>query len=81
MAKMPDSNLKRLATIGAAAKLKQLDRERSAILKMFPSLRAQASATVATLGAPRRRPSAQARRAMSEGMRRFWARRKAAGKA
>jgi ABC-type branched-subunit amino acid transport system ATPase component len=80
MAKMPESNMKSLAIIGAAARLKQLDRERADILKMFPSLRLRTSASAMALGAPRRRPSAQARRAMSEGMRRFWARRKAAGK-
>jgi len=75
-------NLKHLATLGAAARLKQLDRERSTILQMFPGL-LQSRLVRASGGlalTPRRKPSAAARRAMSEGMRKFWARRKAAMK-
>ena len=80
---MPKSidNLNHLARIGAAERVKQLDRERAAILRMFPGL--LQSRLVRTTGAaltPRRKPSAAARRAMSEGMRKFWARRKAAMK-
>jgi hypothetical protein len=78
MAKLPKSNLRHLAMMGAAARLNELDRERGTILRMFPSLRMRGSSPPA--GGPVRRPSAAARRAMSEGMRRFWAKRKAAGK-
>jgi len=81
MAKLPKTNLHQLATMGAAARLKELDRERGTILKMFPGLRSKLPVPAAALGRPSRRPSAAARRAMSEGMRRFWAKRKAAGKA
>jgi hypothetical protein len=80
MAKLPKSSLQQLARLGAAARLKELERERGHILKMFPILRTRAYASAAAVGVPVRRPSAAARRAMSEGMRRFWARRKAAGK-
>ena len=76
--------LKSLARIGASARLKQLESERASILRLFPDMRRRpASMTLAGLPASsslRRRPSAAARRAMSEGMRRFWARRKAAMK-
>lgn len=80
MAKLPKTNLHHLAMMGAAARLRELDRERGTILKMFPSLRLKGASTAALFGRPARRPSAAARRAMSEGMRRFWAKRKAAGK-
>jgi len=75
-------NLKHLAQLGAAARLKQLDRERATILQMFPGLlQSRLVRTSPELALkPRRKPSAAARRAMSEGMRRFWARRKAAMK-
>lgn len=67
--------------LGAQTRLVQLDHERLAILKAFPKLK-RASGASSVLGAPRpkRRISAKARQAMSEGMRRFWARRKAAKK-
>lgn len=81
MSKTTD-NLQHLAQLGAVERLKQLDRERASILKMFPGL-LQSRLVRATGGMvlkQRRKPSAAARRAMSEGMRRFWARRKAAMK-
>lgn len=76
------SNLKHLAQLGAAARLKQLDRERASILQMFPGLlQSRLGRTAPGLSLrPHRKPSAAARRAMSEGMRKFWARRKAAMK-
>jgi hypothetical protein len=66
------------AKLGAATRLAELNRERAMILKMFPELR---RGDVSPSGRPKRRFSAAARRRMSQGMRKFWARRKAAGKA
>jgi hypothetical protein len=64
---------------GALLRLTEIERERQAILASFPELRNQRSAAVIA-GAPikRRKMSAAARRSMSAGMRRYWARRKAA---
>jgi hypothetical protein len=60
------------------ARLQQLDKERASIMAAFPELRRKgALASTEVVGAaPRRKVSAAARRAMSEGMRRFWAKRK-----
>jgi len=72
------------AKIGAGARLMEIDQERAAILKAFPELgrpgavRHMAAALAA--GRPKRRFSAAARRRMSAGMRKYWARRKAEGK-
>lgn len=69
------------ALIGAATRLRAIEQERREILKRFPK-----AATLGTdLGrllpvAPKRKVSAAAKKAMSEGMRKFWARRKAAVK-
>lgn len=66
------------ARLGAIARLQQIEKERASILASFPELRKPGALT--SLGTvmplPRRKVSAAARRAMSEGMRRFWARRK-----
>jgi len=74
------------ARVGAGARLVEIERERAAILKAFPELRrpgaaAGVAAVLSATGKPKRRFSAAARRRMSAGMRKFWARRKAAGKA
>jgi hypothetical protein len=70
------------ARLGAGTRLSEIDRERAAILKAFPELRRKgASAELSPSGKPKRRFSAAARRRMSAGMRKFWARRRAAGKA
>jgi hypothetical protein len=70
------------AELGAATRLEQIDRERVAILKAFPRLRRKAMPTPLSIGArPRRTISAAARRAMSAGMKRFWAKRKAQAQA
>jgi len=58
--------------------LAQIDAERAAIVKAFPDLRRGLPADVAAVRP--RRVSAKARKAMSEGMRRYWAKRKGAGK-
>jgi hypothetical protein len=70
------------ARLGAIARLQQIDRERASILASFPELKKKGALTALNLGtaAPRRKVSAAARRAMSEGMRRFWARRKSQAK-
>ena len=66
------------AQLGAAARLGQLERERADILKAYPALRrTNGSAGTLSIGPrPRRKASAAARKAMSAGMRRFWAKRK-----
>lgn len=73
------------ARLGAIARLQQIDRERAEILASFPELKKKGALTaLSTLNvgapAPRRKVSAAARRAMSEGMRKFWARRKSQAK-
>ena len=86
----------RLARIGAAAKLAQLEREIAALKRAFPGLKAQAARAPAPPAGPaalpppelparprsRRSPmSAAERQAVSERMKRYWdARRKDAGK-
>jgi hypothetical protein len=57
-----------------------IEQERQAILKVFPDLRRAGTVSLAN-GAighrPKRQFSAAAKRRMSAGMRRYWARRKA----
>ena len=67
------------ALLGARVRLGQMEAERAAILRAFPNLK-RAIGTDADFGRPKkrkRRISAAARQAMSAGMKRFWARRKA----
>jgi len=66
------------ARLGAASRLKEIEQERRDILEAFPELK-NASGTRAD-GSPRRTMSAEAKKRMSAGMRRFWAKRKAAAK-
>ncbi|HXH07120.1 MAG TPA: hypothetical protein VNI83_11065 [Vicinamibacterales bacterium] len=84
---MDRGNLRRLARLGAQARLQELDRERAAILRAFPELRRGAGRVPSAAGAgntrPRRRRrfTAAERRAISERMKRYWAeRRKRQGK-
>lgn len=65
------------AELGAQVRLTQLAQERRDILNSFPNLRVR---DLAEWSRPKRRVSAKARQAMSAGMRRFWARRKATAK-
>ena len=67
------------AQLGASTRLAQLENERARIFQVFPNLRRGRPTDFAQIR-PKRRISAKARKAMSEGMRRFWAKRKAAGK-
>ena len=93
--KLTADEMHRLARLGAAAKLAQLEREIAALKRAFPGLKAQAAAAPAPpAGAapppphdPPARPrsrrspmSAAERKAVSERMKRYWdARRKDAG--
>jgi hypothetical protein len=86
---LTNDELKRLARLGAAARLEQLEDERQAILRAFPGLAGavrQRAAAHAGPGEPatpapgktrKRRPmSAEQKRAASERMTKYWAARK-----
>ena len=93
--KLTADEMHRLARLGAAAKLAQLEREIAALKRAFPGLKAQAARTPSPPAGPaalpppgpparprsRRSPmSAAERKAVSERMKRYWdARRKDAG--
>ena len=91
MANLNTEQLRRLARLGAIARLEQLQQEEAAIRAEFPELfgrgrraagRGNSAAGVTGRGRRRgRRPmSAAARKAVSERMRKYWAeRRKAKG--
>ena len=67
------------ARIGAMARLQELDQERAAILAAFPELRSGGGAAKpAKAAGSRRTMSADAKKRMSAGMRKYWAKRKAA---
>ena len=87
MANLSQEQLRRLAQLGAKARLEQLRAEEVAIRSTFPELfgrgrREQAANGQAGGGSRRRKPmSASARKAVSARMRKYWAeRRKAKGK-
>jgi len=66
---------------GAAARLQELYEETKAILDAYPELRGSAGADRSVgLTKKRRVMSPEARKRMSEGMRKFWQRRKAGTK-
>ena len=68
------------ALIGAAAKVKELQAEIDAIYQRYPDLRLRRRALITTGGttvSKKRSFSKTGRRAISEGMRKYWARRKA----
>lgn len=69
------------ARLGASARLIEIEQERDAILRAFPELRAagRMSGSPRT-PRPRRKLSAAAKRKLSAGMRKYWARRKAQAK-
>lgn len=81
MAHLNQEQLRRLARLGAVARLEQLRQEESAIRTEFPELfgRGRKDAGAAA-GPARQRPkmSATARKAVSERMRKYWAERKKA---
>jgi len=69
------------ARLGARTRLQALEQERAAILKAFPDLRRAPAAIASSVpGSTRRRFSTAAKRRMSAGMRRYWARRRAEGR-
>lgn len=78
MARRVDVN--QWAKLGAAARLKELLDEQAAIYRAFPDLKSKRGPSI---GAPtgggqkRKRFSAAGKAAISEGMRKYWARRKA----
>ena len=85
MANLNTEELRRLARLGAIARLEQLKQEEAAIRAEFPELfgrgRRAASVAAAKPARRRRRMSSAARKAVSERMRKYWAeRRKAKGK-
>ena len=85
VANLNTEQLRRLARLGAIARLEQLKQEEAAIRAEFPELfgrgRRAGVAEVAKPGRRRRRMSSAARKAVSERMRKYWAeRRKAKGK-
>ncbi len=59
------------ARLGAQARLAEIEQERAAILEEFPDLTGERAPR-----APRRRLSVAARKKLSDGMRRYWAKRK-----
>jgi hypothetical protein len=84
MANLNQEQLRRLARLGAAARLEQLRQEEAAIRAEFPDLfsrKGQAAGNGHAAGRRRKAMSASARKAVSERMRKYWAeRRKAKGK-
>ena len=83
---MPKPNLQELAKVGARARLTEIQDERSALLAMFPELRA-GRAPKATAAAPpvkgrkRRTMTAAGRKAVGERMKAYWAAKRAANNA
>ena len=66
------------AKLGAKTRLAELRQEISEILRAYPELRRESGSVTGGAGSRRRRHiSPEARAAMSEGMRKYWARRKA----
>ena len=90
MANLNTEQLRRLARLGAIARLEQLRQEEAGIRAEFPELFGRGgrraggagnSAASSGGGRRRRRMSAAARKAVSQRMRKYWAeRRKAKGK-
>jgi hypothetical protein len=85
VANLNTEQLRRLARLGAIARLEQLKQEEAAIRAEFPELfgrgRRAAVADVAKPGRRRRKMSSAARKAVSERMRKYWAeRRRSKGK-
>jgi len=74
-----DDLLRRLALIGAQVRLKELFDEIAEIHSLFPELRSGRKPRRASgLGDAPKRFSPKGKAAISEGMRKYWARRKAA---
>lgn len=83
MANLNQEQLRRLARLGAVARLEQLRQEEAAIRAEFPELFGRGRRDAAPLAPARakrsrRRMSADARKAVSERMRKYWAERRKA---
>ena len=65
------------ARIGARTRLAEIERERQEILRQYPEYRGTGRTAAAVVRAPRKKLSAAAKRRLSAGMRKYWARRKA----
>jgi hypothetical protein len=80
VANLDQEQLRRLARLGAVARLEQLRQEEAAIRAEFPELfgrgRDGAVAAPARKARSRRKMSAAARKAVSERMRKYWAERR-----
>lgn len=84
MANLSQEQLRRLARLGAVARLEQLRAEEAAIRSEFPELfgrgrREDGAAAAQAVTGPRRRRrkmSAEARKEVSERMRKYWAERR-----
>jgi len=81
MANLTQDQLRRLARLGAVARLEQLRQEEAAIRAEFPELfggrrEGGNGAAKAAGGGRRRRMTAEARKAVSERTRKYWAERR-----
>lgn len=80
MANLNQEQLRRLAQLGAKARLEELREEEAAIRAAFPDLfgRGRQGARASAAPRRRRRMSAANRKAVSERMRKYWAERRKA---
>ncbi len=76
MAVAADSQ-RRFAVVGAEARIRELQTEISEIYELFPELKGRRTAKIEPAQAGKRRFSSKGKAAISEGMRKYWARRKA----
>jgi hypothetical protein len=74
------ANQREWAKIGASARLFEIEKERATILSVFPGLRRRSASAQSDGPRKRRSMSAAARRRMSAGMRKYWAKRRAQAK-
>jgi hypothetical protein len=66
------------ARLGAKTRLAEIDQERLEILRQYPEFRGTGGRTTSPAArGPRKKLSAAAKRKLSAGMRKYWARRKA----
>ena len=84
MANLNNEQLRRLARLGAMARLEQLRQEEAAIRSEFPELFGRGRRAEAVAGAPVRRRKRKAmspaqKKAVSERMRKYWAERRKKG--
>lgn len=79
MAQPRSDRHKEWARLGALARLQEIEQEREAIVAAFPDLRSKAPGlrvSSDSVGTRRRTISPKGRRAMSAGMRKYWAKRR-----